>query len=57
MRLQDTGLTAQELKDMVNQYMIETYPRYDFIAERLVDIMREAIEEAAQKYLIKSRVA
>lgn len=34
MKLQDTGLTAQELKDMVNRYMIETYPRYDFIAER-----------------------
>ena len=34
MRLKDTGLTAQELKNMVNQYMIETYPRYDFIAER-----------------------
>ena len=34
MKLQDTGLTAQELKDMVNKYMIETYPRYDFIAER-----------------------
>ena len=34
MRLKDTGLTAQELKDMVNKYMMETYERYDFIAER-----------------------
>ena len=34
MRLKDTGLTAQELKDMVNKYMVETYERYDFIAER-----------------------
>lgn len=34
MRLKDTGLTAQELKDMVNKYMIETYARFDFIAER-----------------------
>ena len=34
MKLKDTGLTAQELKDMVNKYMIETYARYDFIAER-----------------------
>ena len=25
MRLKDTGLTAQELKDMVNKYMVETY--------------------------------
>lgn len=34
MRLKDTGLTPQELKDMVNKYMVETYERYDFIAER-----------------------
>ena len=25
MRLKDTGLTAQELKDMVNKYMVETF--------------------------------
>ncbi len=31
MRLKDTGLTAQELKDMVNKYMVETYERYDFM--------------------------
>lgn len=34
MKLKDTGLTAQELKKIVNQYMVETYERYDFIAER-----------------------
>ena len=34
MRLRDTGLTAEELKEMVNKYMVETYERYDFIAER-----------------------
>ena len=34
MRLKDTGLTAQELKDIVNKYMVETYERYGFIAER-----------------------
>ena len=33
-RLKDTGLTPQELKDIVNKYMVETYERYDFIAER-----------------------
>lgn len=33
MRLKDTGLTAQELKDMVNKYMIETYVRFDFVAD------------------------
>ncbi len=34
MRLRDTGLTAQNIKDMVNKYMIETYERFDFLAER-----------------------
>lgn len=34
MRLQDTGFSAQEIKDMVNTYMIETYERYDFVAEK-----------------------
>lgn len=34
MKLKDTGLTPQELKDIVGEYMVETYERYDFIAER-----------------------
>lgn len=34
MRLKDTNLTAAELKDIVRKYMVETYERYDFIAER-----------------------
>ncbi|MDR1801208.1 MAG: acetylornithine/succinylornithine family transaminase [Lachnospiraceae bacterium] len=34
MRLKDTGLSAQELKDIVNKYMVETYKRFDFIAQR-----------------------
>ncbi len=34
MKLKDTGLSAQELKDIVHRYMIETNERYDFIAER-----------------------
>lgn len=34
MRLKDTGYTASELKSMVDKYMVETYERYDFIAER-----------------------
>ncbi len=33
MRLKDTGLTVQEIKDKVNKYMIETYERFDFLAE------------------------
>lgn len=34
MKLKDTGLTAEELKAMVKKYMVETYARFDFIAER-----------------------
>ena len=33
MRLKDTGLTAQDIKDKVSKYMIETYERFDFLAE------------------------
>ena len=31
MKLADTGCTAQEIKDKVNKYMIETYERMDFV--------------------------
>ena len=34
MKLKDTGFTAKELKAMVRKYMVETYPRFDFVAER-----------------------
>ncbi|MFT8874458.1 aspartate aminotransferase family protein [Bifidobacterium aquikefiri] len=34
MKLADTGLTQQDIRDLVNTYMIETYERYDFVAER-----------------------
>ena len=37
MKLKDTGLTKQELKEMVDKYMIDTYERFDFIAERTGD--------------------
>ncbi len=33
MRLRDTGKTAAEIRDLVKKYMIETYERYDFLAE------------------------
>ena len=33
MRLKDTGLTAQDIKGKVSKYMIETYERFDFLAE------------------------
>ena len=34
MKLKDTKLTAQDIKDKVAKYMIETYERFDFLAER-----------------------
>lgn len=33
MKLKDANLTAQNVKDLVNKYMIETYERFDFVAE------------------------
>ncbi|MGN0107586.1 MAG: aspartate aminotransferase family protein, partial [Hominilimicola sp.] len=33
MKLQEMGLTAQDIKDKVNKYMIETYERFDFLAD------------------------
>ena len=33
MKLTDTGLTVQDIKDKVNTYMIETYERMDFLCE------------------------
>ncbi|MDD3338557.1 MAG: acetylornithine/succinylornithine family transaminase [Lachnospiraceae bacterium] len=38
MRLADIGLTAQDIKDKVNKYMIETYERFDFLAETAKDM-------------------
>ena len=33
MKLQDTGLTFEDIKGKVNKYMIETYERFDFLAD------------------------
>ena len=33
MKLADTGLTVQDIKDKASKYMIETYERFDFLAE------------------------
>ncbi len=33
MRVAELGLTKQDIKDKVNKYMIETYERFDFLAE------------------------
>ena len=40
MKLKDTGLTKQELKEMVDKYMIDTYERFDFIAERALLLIK-----------------
>lgn len=37
MKLEDTKLTEQGVKDLVNKYMIETYERFDFVAETAKD--------------------
>ena len=33
MKLKELGLTAQDIKDKVSKYMIETYERMDFVAD------------------------
>ena len=33
MKLKDTGLTAAELKEKASRYIIETYERFDFVAD------------------------
>ena len=38
MKLKDTGLTAQDIKDKVKKYMVETYERFDFLAETAKDM-------------------
>ena len=37
MKLKNTGLTTQDIKDKVSRYMIETYERFDFLAETAKD--------------------
>ena len=49
MKLKDTGLTAQQLKYLVNKYMIETYERFDFIAETAKD--QYMYDENGEAYL------
>ncbi|MGN0538214.1 MAG: aspartate aminotransferase family protein [Acutalibacteraceae bacterium] len=38
MKLSETGLNAKELKELVSKYMIETYERFDFVAETAKDM-------------------
>ena len=49
MRLKDTGLTSQDIKDKVNKYMIETYERFDFLAEKAKDMYM--YDENGEEYL------
>ncbi|MBQ7158237.1 MAG: acetylornithine/succinylornithine family transaminase [Treponema sp.] len=49
MKLKDTGLTAQDIKDKVSKYMIETYERFDFIAETAKD--QYVYDEKGEAYL------
>lgn len=38
MKLKDTGVTKEDIKEKVKKYMIETYERFDFIAETAKDM-------------------
>lgn len=38
MKLSDTGFTAEEIKEKAKKYMIETYERFDFVAETAKDM-------------------
>lgn len=49
MRLADTGLTKEQIKEKVNKYMIETYERYDFLAETAKDMY--LYDENGEAYL------
>lgn len=49
MRLQDTGLTKEQIKEKVEKYMIETYERYNFLAETAEDMYM--YDEDGHKYL------
>ncbi len=49
MKLRDTGLTKEELKAKVKKYMIETYERFDFVAETAKDMY--LYDEEGESYL------
>ncbi len=49
MRLSDTGRTAQDIKDLVSTYMIDTYERYDFVAEYAKD--QHLYDSEGERYL------
>ena len=49
MRLADTGLSAQDIRDKVERYMIETYERFDLVAESAKD--QYLYDESGEAYL------
>ena len=49
MRLAETGLSAQDIKDKASTYMIETYERFDFLAESAKD--QYLYDEHGEAYL------
>lgn len=49
MKLRDTGLSKEELKAKVKKYMIETYERFDFVAETAKDMY--LMDEEGSEYL------
>ena len=49
MRLENIGLTKEQVKEKVAAYMIDTYERYDFLAETAKDMYM--MDESGNKYL------
>ena len=49
MKLKETGLTAQDIKGKVSKYMIETYERFDFIADSAKGVYM--YDESGEPYL------
>lgn len=49
MKLKDYNLSKQDIKDMVGKYMIETFERFDFIAETAKDMY--IYDENGEAYL------
>lgn len=49
MKLKDTKLSKEELKELVSKYMIDTYERFDFVAETAKDMY--LYDENGESYL------
>ena len=49
MKLKDTKLSKEELKELVSKYMIDTYERFDFVAETAKDMY--LYDEKGESYL------